>query len=136
MKNKTREDYLRAIFLIYETQTRNLAGVKSVDIAKSLAVSKPSVSSMVSKLSKEGLVRAHPYGLVFLTKKGISEAKKITKKHRVIEVFLTDILGYAINEAEDEAHRLEHAFSDESIKRLSKFLNNPRRCPHGNRIYS
>ena len=136
MRKKTREDYLRTIFMMQEAQADKSAGVKSIQIAKSLNVSKPSVSDMVSKLSGEGFIQADPYSTILLTKKGLAEAKKITKKHRIIEVFLADTLKYSCDEIEDETHDLEHAFSDESIGRLSKFLKNPRRCPHGNKIYA
>lgn len=134
MKDKAREDYLRAMYRIYEGQEDNSTGIRAVEIAKFLGVSKPSVSAMVSKLSAEGLVKAKPYSSIFLTPKGLTEAKRITKKYRIIEVFLAKVLGYSDNKIQDEAHRLEHAFSDASVKRISRLLDYPENCPHGKHI--
>lgn len=131
MKDKAREDYLRAMYRIYEKQEDKSLGIRAVEIAKSLDVSKPSVSAMVSKLSADGLVKAKPYNPIFFTKKGVIEARRITAKYRIIEVFLIEVLGYPRDLIREEAHRLEHAFSEESIKRISDNLHNPDECPHG-----
>ena len=131
MKQISREDYLRAIYVIYEAQKDKKEGIKSVDIAKHLNVSKASVSEMVRKLAKEGYIAVRPYSAIQFTKKGLSEARRIMHNHRVIEVFLKKILNYNINKVHEEAHRLEHAFSEGSINRLDKFLKNPKISPHG-----
>ena len=135
MKQKSQEDYLRAMYLIYEKQIDNSLGIKSINISKELKVSKPSVSEMLRKLAKMGFIRSRPYSNIFLTGRGLKEAKKITHNHRVIEVFLSNVLKYNLRGVHEEAHKLEHAFSEESIKRLDKFLKNPKVCPHGERIH-
>lgn len=135
MEQKTQEDYLRVLYEIYEKLEDRESRVKSVELAKGLGISKPSTSEMVRKLAKEGLVKVEEYGPIFFTDKGLMEAKKITHTHRVIEVFLTKVLGFSSKSVEKETHLLEHAFSDESIRRLDKFLNNPKICPHGKRIH-
>lgn len=134
MKITTKENYLRAIFFIYEKQKDKSKGIKSVDIARFLNISKPSVSDMVRKLLNKGYIKANPYSNIFLTKKGTKEAKRITYTHRIIEVFLNRTIGHDAKHLEDEVHKLEHAFSSKSIKQLDKFLNHPEKCPHDNKI--
>jgi len=131
MKQRAEEDYLRAMYLIYENQTDKSLGIKSVDIAKELKISKPSVSEMTKKLAKKGLVRSKPYSNVFFTEKGLNEARRITHSHRLIEVFLKNSLGCKKEEVHEYAHKLEHAFSEDLIKKLDKFLKNLKVCPHG-----
>lgn len=126
------EDYLRAIYSLCEENINQ--GVKSVDIATKLKVSRPSVSAMVKKLAKQGFIEVSSYSKLFLTKTGKIEAKKIMYKHRVIEVFLTDILNLNLKKVHEEAHKLEHAFSDESVKRIDNLLNNPKLSSSGKRI--
>ena len=131
MNNASAEDYLRTMYILCE---EGKEGIKSVEVAKELNISKPSVSEMLRKLDKKGFVKVKPYSDVLLTKKGLKEAKRVTHNHRVIEVFLKDVLKYNLKDVHEEAHRLEHAFSQESIKRLDKFLENPMVCPHGHAI--
>ncbi len=136
MRKKSQEDYLRIIYAFYEEQKDKSFGVKSLGIAEFLKISKSSVSQMMRKLSKVGLVRLSSYSRVFLTNKGLKIAKKITHDYQVIGVFLKDVLGYrSLKKINQEAHKLEHAFSKTSIKRLDKFLNNPKKCPHGKTIH-
>lgn len=135
MREISVEDYLRAIYFVYEKQKDKNEGIKSVDIAKSLCISKPSVSAMVKKLAKKGFLNAKPYSNICLTKKGLKESKRVTHNFRVIGIFLKDILEYDINKINKEAHKLEHAFSEDSIKKLDEFLGNPKRCPHGEIIH-
>jgi len=134
MEKKSIEDYLRTMYYFYEKEEAKAKGIKSVDIAKELKVSKPSVSEMVGKLVKREFVKANPYSNISFTKKGLKEAKRVMHNHRVIEVFLRDVLKYDLSQVHEEAHRLEHAFSEESIKRLDKFLNNPKVSPLGKPI--
>jgi Mn-dependent DtxR family transcriptional regulator len=133
MAQKTsREDYLRAIYHLLEEEEAD--EVKSVDLADFLEISKPSVAEMLDNLAEEGFVDKEKYSGVALTKKGAKEAKRITFKHRIIEVFLLRFLKIDKKDLHKEAHKLEHAFSDEVIKKLSAALNNPKKCPHGSLI--
>lgn len=134
MKHKSQEDYLRTIYFLVEKNKNEK--VKSSDIAEILNVSKAAVSKMLKKMQDEKLVVAKPYTTIFLSKKGFNLAKAITCKYRIIEVFLADILKVKKSDIRKEAHELEHAFSDEIIKKLFKFLQNPRLCPHGKIIPS
>lgn len=139
MELKTREDYLRAMYEIYEKQDsiENDKGIKSVDVAAFLGVSRASVSEINRKLKKEGLVESRKYTKVQLTEKGLKDAKRAVYRHRIIEVFLVKILKYNSEDlkVEAETHRLEHAFSEESIKKIDTLLQNPKLCPHGKKIH-
>lgn len=129
MKNISKEDYLRAIDRIAEKKK----DIRSTDLGKELRVSKPSVCAMIKKLQAEGLLVKRQYASLKLTPKGESLARRLTAKHRIIEVFLKKILAYK-KDIHEEAHKLEHAFSDKSVRRLKKFLKNPKICPHGKKI--
>ena len=130
MFTANREDYLRGIYILEEEKGE----IKSSDLAGYLGVSKPSVSEMMKELDKEGLVSYRRYSKLKFTKKGRKAAEKITSKHRLIETFLKKMLGINSGSIHEEAHRLEHAFSDESIIRLKKLLGNPKTDPHGKPI--
>ncbi len=130
MFTANKEDYLRGLYILEEEKGE----LKSVDLAHYLNVSKPSVSDMVKELDKEGLVSYRKYSKLNFTPKGRRLAQKITSKHRLIEIFLKNILKINSKKVHHEAHRLEHAFSDESICRLRKFLGNPKIDPHGKPI--
>ncbi len=128
------EDYLRAMYAVYEKQDDKSEGIKSIDLARMLNISKPSVSGMIKKLIRLGYIKAKPYSKIHFTKKGFQEAARVMHNHRVIEVFLKNVLDYNADKVHEEAHRLEHAFSEESIKRLDSFLKNPKISPLGKKI--
>jgi len=134
MQQKSIEDYLRTMYSLYEKEQDKTKGIRSIDIAKELNISKPSVSQMIRKLLKKCYVKANPYSNIFFTKKGLEKAQRVMHNHRVIEVFLKDVLKYNLDDIHEEAHKLEHAFSEQSIKRLDKFLNHPTKSPHGMKI--
>jgi len=135
MEQKTREDYLRALYEIYEQQDNKKSGIKGIELAKALGISKPAISEVVKKLEGEGLVSAKAYSPIFLTSKGRREGRKLIHAHRVIEVFLTRVLKHPAEDVEGETHELEHAFSEESVKKLDEFLKHPKVCPHGEAIH-
>lgn len=126
----TQEDYIRAIYLLQEAGED--AGVMS--IAGRLNLSKSTVSERIKELTLAGLTISKPYSPISLTKEGLALGKKMTYKHRLIEVFLFQTLGLPEDKIHDEAERLEHAFSDEAIERLAVFLNHPTHDPHGSLI--
>ena len=130
MESASREDYLRAVYHLMEENNE----VRSIDLADYLNVTKPSVSEMLKELSKEGLIGYKPYSKVKLTRKGHKIAQKLTSKHRIIERFLKDMLKANAKKIHEEAHRLEHAFSDDSIEKLRRLLGNPKEDPHGKPI--
>lgn len=130
MFTANREDYLRGLYILEEEKGK----IKSIDLAHYLNVSKPSVSEMVKELDKEGLISYKKYSKLNFTSKGRKLAKRLTSKHRLIELFLKNILKINSKNIHQEAHRLEHAFSEESIKKLKKLLGNPKKDPHGKPI--
>ena len=125
-----KEDYLRGLYLLEEEKGK----LKSIDLAHYLNVSKPSVSEMMQELNREGVISYKKYSTIKFTAKGRKIAKKLTSKHRLIELFLKKILKISSRHIHKEAHRLEHAFSDESIGKLRKLLGNPKKDPHGKPI--
>ena len=125
----TQEDYLRAIYLLAD------AGEASVtNIADKLKLSKSTVSERLKELAEAKLVTQAPYGKVALTAAGAAVGRRVTHKHRVIEVFLHNTLGMPDSEIHPEADALEHALSDNVIRRLYTFLGQPKHDPHGSDI--
>ncbi|MBU3912782.1 MAG: metal-dependent transcriptional regulator [Nanoarchaeota archaeon] len=109
------EDYLRTILEISESSS----SVKNIDIAKSLKISKPSVSEMLRKLKKDGLIEFQPYSKINLTRKGRARAERVSEKFKIIRHFAHK-LGHKT--PHDEAHKLEHALSPGMITRISELL--------------
>jgi len=130
MESANKEDYLRGIYHLMEDNP----DVKSVDLADYLDITKPSVSEMLQQLNGEGLVEYKKYSKLKFTSKGKNIAKKLTFKHRIIESFLKNTLRINSEGIHEEAHRLEHAFSDEAIEKLRRLLGNPKEDPHGKPI--
>ncbi len=131
MINEPRENYIRAIYVI---STRK-GTVRSKDLAQYLSVSKNTVSAMISKIRDEGYISYEKYGELTLTRKGRSLAKKLTQKHRIIELFLARVLRRDPRRVHAEACLLEHDFSPQSISAMKKLLGNPKSDPHGSPIY-
>ena len=121
------EDYLKAIFAITE---RGEAASTSA-IAAALDVQPASVTGMVKRLAETGLLQHVPYRGVRLTGKGIREALRVIRRHRILETYLLQRLGYAWDDVHDEAERLEHAASERLIDRMAAALEDPSHDPHG-----
>jgi DtxR family transcriptional regulator, Mn-dependent transcriptional regulator len=124
-------DYIKAIW--------DLGGVGSAstkDVAARLLVSPASVSNMFVRLQEMGLVEYERYQGASLTERGRVEALRLVRRHRLIETFLLEHLGYDWQEVHDEAERLEHAVSDGFTERLAEFLEHPDHDPHGDPIPS
>jgi len=122
-------DYLKAIWTIAET-----ASASTKDISGHLSVAPASVTNMLGRLQEMGLVRYERYRGASLTGRGLEEALRLVRRHRLIESFLLGHLGYSWEEVHDEAERLEHAVSDEFTERLAELLGHPAHDPHGDPI--
>lgn len=122
-------DYLKAI---WESAEAGPASTK--EVAERLSVSKASVTNMFARLREMGLVEYERYRGASLTEEGRSEAMRLVRRHRLIETFLLEHLGYAWEEVHGAAERLEHAVSDEFTERLAELLGHPERDPHGDPI--
>ena len=127
----TKEDYLRTMYRLLEDGEHE---IRAVDIAKHLKLSKSTVSERLQELAAQKLVISPKYGAITLTKKGSAIAQNLTRKHRLIEVFLIDVLHMKPSEVHEEAHALEHALSDKVAAKLEALLGSPRNDPHGKRI--
>ena len=118
----SREDYLETIYKLTETNT--VARVK--DIAAKLNVRKPSVHCAINELKKYGLVEQEPYGYITLTKTGLAEAKKVAKRHDILQDFLL-LLGVPPEVAERDACAMEHLLSKETYVAIEKFRSKQRK---------
>ena len=124
------EDYLKAIYHL-----SSQGGFASTsDIAAMLEVAPPSVSGMVKRLSETGLIEHVPYRGVQLSPQGRRAALRMIRRHRILELYLTQQLDYDWDGVHAEAERLEHAVSDELIERMAGALGQPRYDPHGDPI--
>jgi len=136
-KTKTtpsKEDYLKAIWTLSERERNEQRDAMTNDLAEKLAVSPPAVSKMLKQMEQQSLVAYIPYYGVRLTEKGREIALQIVRRHRLLELFLTEILKYDSQSVHDEAERLEHHISDEFERKIDALLNFPECCPHGSII--
>jgi DtxR family transcriptional regulator, Mn-dependent transcriptional regulator len=123
------EDYVKAI---WEVAGSGAASTK--DVAERLSIAPPSVTNMFVRLQEMGLVEYERYRGASLTRRGREEALRLIRRHRLIETFLLEHLGYSWREVHEEAERLEHAVSDGFTERLAEFLGHPGQDPHGDPI--
>jgi DtxR family Mn-dependent transcriptional regulator len=124
------EDYLKAIYQLGESD----GPVSTSAIAERLAVAAGSVTGMLKRLSEQGLVEHVRYRGATLTPEGRSSALRLIRRHRVIELFLVEVMSYTWDRVHDEAERLEHAASDDLVDRMAKLLGEPLTDPHGSPI--
>jgi Mn-dependent DtxR family transcriptional regulator len=115
----SQENYLRTIFMLY--QKRN--GVRQIDIAWHLGVSRPSVHTALANLEKNGFVTRNASRLISLTADGEREAKRIINNFTVINLFLTDSLNVEPHTARIDAGRLEHVVSAETVDALRLLID-------------
>lgn len=124
------ENYLKNIYFLQARYAR----VPTAALAKRLGVSSPSVTSMVHKLARMGLLAHEPYKGVRLTPQGEAAALKVIRAHRLWELYLVVVIGISWDQAHVEAEQLEHALSDELADRLDEMLEHPVTDPHGHPI--
>jgi DtxR family Mn-dependent transcriptional regulator len=124
------EDYLRTIYALEE----EIQPVIAARVADEMGVSASTMVSTLRRLQREGYVKIERRKEIRLTSEGRRVAEQILRRHFLIERFLTDLLGLDWVKAHQEAHRLEHAVSQEVEERLAKLLSHPTTCPHGNPI--
>ncbi len=124
------QDYLGAIY--------DLAGsdkpVIGARLARYMRLSAPSITEALRRMQKDGYVRVGGKKEIRLTTKGLGIAETMARRHRLLERWLTDVLGLDWARAHDEAHRLEHALSPVVEEKLAHLLGMPSTCPHGNPI--
>jgi DtxR family Mn-dependent transcriptional regulator len=134
MPTSTVEDYLKTILL--EEPPGPEERVPMGQIAVSLGVAPGTVTAMMKTLGDSGLVDYEPRGGVRLTPAGRQLATHVLRRHRLIELFLVEVVGLDWSEVHGEAELLEHAVSERLIERIDQLLGNPSVDPHGDPIPS
>ena len=130
MSQRTIEEYLETIGALEERESP----VSTSSIAQSMGLSLASVSEMLRRLSEKGLVEHTPYGGASLTDEGRQRFLRLTRRHRLWEVFLNRYLGIGWEDVYHHACSLEHATNDLVADKLAEFMDNPDFCPHGSPI--
>jgi DtxR family Mn-dependent transcriptional regulator len=129
------DDYLETIyFLAFPIgEYRPTTGSQAIAarVAEMLSVSRASAGEMLKRLEAEGLVERGEQKEAILTVTGIERAQRVVRKHRIIERFLTDFMGYTPEESHVQADELGDTFTDDMIDRIEERLGYPQRCPHG-----
>ena len=129
------DEYLETIYFLafpvgeYRPATASKAIASRV--AEMLGVSRASAGEMLKRLEAEGLVERGEHKEAILTPTGIERAEHVVRKHRLIERFLTDFMGYTAAESHVHADELGDTFSDDMVERINERLGHPDRCPHG-----
>src|SRR5881296_4412214 len=124
------QHYLRAIYKL--GQGGEAASVTA--LARAQEVSPASASAMVKKLAALGLAEHPPYGGISLTAAGERVALEVIRHHRLLELYLAETLGVAVDDVHEEADRLEHVISEELEERIDRALGYPTHDPHGDPI--
>lgn len=132
MPTSTVEDYLKCVLLEEQRDPDSL--VSMGHIAGGLKVAPGTVTAMVKTLADSGLVSYEPYSGVRLTPAGRQLAVHVLRRHRLVELFLVEIMGMDWSEVHGEAEQLEHAVSDRLIDRIDELLGHPSVDPHGDPI--
>ncbi|MCS7072230.1 MAG: metal-dependent transcriptional regulator [Anaerolinea sp.] len=103
-------------------------------LAEAMNVSAPAVTRMVQRLKQAGYLEHERYKGILLTPEGEREALRSIRKHRLVEVFLVDVMRFGWHEVHDAADALGHSVSDRVVARMEEMARFPRRCPHGEPI--
>jgi DtxR family Mn-dependent transcriptional regulator len=119
------EEYLEVLY----TYGNKNDYVSTTKISKVLGIAPGSVTGMLKKLDKQGYISHEPYKGAILTDKGLSIAKKIKRKHRILESFLLNVLNITDKNIHDEACKMEHSLSDEAERAMCLILEHPDICP-------
>ncbi|MEA2736052.1 MAG: DtxR family transcriptional regulator, Mn-dependent transcriptional regulator [Humisphaera sp.] len=133
MPTSTVEDYLKTIYT--EQQRRGEGDLLAMGVmASAMRVTPGTATAMVKALAESGLVEYEPRGGVRLTGKGEKLALHVLRRHRLVELFLVEVLGLDWSEVDEEAEELEHAISDKVLEKIDDFLGHPEVDPHGDPI--
>ena len=129
------DEYLETIYFlafpIGEYRPATGATAIASRVAEMLGVSRASAGEMLKRLESEGLVERGEQKEAILTPEGAERAKRVVRKHRIIERFLTDFMGYTASESHVFADEMGDTFTEEMIERMYERLGRPDRCPHG-----
>jgi DtxR family Mn-dependent transcriptional regulator len=129
------DEYLETIYFlafpIGEYRPATASNAIASRVAEMLGVSRASAGEMLKRLEADGLVERGEQKEAILTPTGIERAERVVRKHRLIERFLTDFMGYTAAESHVHADELGDTFSDDMVERINERLGRPDRCPHG-----
>ncbi|UCD91608.1 MAG: metal-dependent transcriptional regulator [Methanobacteriota archaeon] len=125
MKDERVEEYLEALYKL----TEDGSPAKTNELASELNLSPSSVTEMLKKLQKKRFIKYKPYHGATLTRKGRREGKRVTRRHRILERFLHDVLKIKKKDVHEQACEMEHVISDEVEEALCKFMSHPEECP-------
>ena len=123
-------EYLAEIYRLQEDEPT----VSTTSLAERLNVSAPAIPRMLKRLKSAGFVKHVPYQGVELTELGRLEALRVLRRHRILEVFLVQIMGFTWDEAHDHSDDLGQGLNDEVTDRMAEMTGHPTRCPHGEPI--
>ncbi len=123
-------EYLAEIYRLQEDSPT----VNTTTLADRLGVSPPAVPRMLKRLKSAGYVKHIPYQGVELTELGRDEALQEIRRHRILEVFLVDVMGFTWDEAHEHAEELGRGLNNILTERMAEMTGNPQRCPHGEPI--
>lgn len=130
MMTLTEENYLKALFHLSVENP----DVSVLDLSKSLDIKMPTVNSMVKKLASKGLVKYEKYKPLQLTDEGRRSAGLIIRKHRLVEMFLVEKMGFGWDEVHEVAEQLEHIRAPKLFQKIDEILDYPKTDPHGSPI--
>jgi len=121
------EEYLQTIFWLQE------AGLPmtGANVARAMQLSAPTVHEMIGRLERDGYITRGPDKALAFTEHGREHAEGVVRRHRLIERFLTDVLGIPWDDVHEEAERLEHAMSPKLEERMMAAIGDAKTCPHG-----
>jgi DtxR family Mn-dependent transcriptional regulator len=126
------EEYLEILFWLWEARLPMTAA----NLARAMQLSPPTVHEMIGRLERDGYVAREADKSLQFTDNGLEHAEAIVSRHRLIERFLTDILGIPWDEVHEEAERIEHAMSPVLEERMRVAIGDAKTCPHGHPIKS
>lgn len=124
------EDYLKTIYKL--DQDKN--GVSTKELAAAMKISAASATNMIKRLAEKGFVEYESYKGARLTRAGEKISLEIIRHHRLLELYLLEIMGYSWDEVHEEAEKLEHHISEQFEDKISELLNDPTHDPHGDPI--
>jgi DtxR family Mn-dependent transcriptional regulator len=125
MGRKSVEDYLKTVYIL----SRNGSSANTSEISRTMKIAPASVTEMLKKLAEKGYVKYSPYHGTTLTDDGRRIAEKVTRKHRLLERFLHDVLKIDNVKVHSQACEMEHSLSDDAEESLCRFLKHPDQCP-------
>jgi DtxR family Mn-dependent transcriptional regulator len=123
-------DYLQTLYWLHEAQLP----MTGANVARAMQLAAPTVHEMIGRLQRDGYITRAGDKSISFTESGEREAAEIVSRHRLIERFLTDVLGIPWDEVHEEAERLEHAMSPVLEERMRAAIGDARTCPHGHPI--